>query len=372
MKKLESVNPWVIITGVVTGAAAVLLTAFGNPKNMGFCIACFLRDIAGSLHLHGAENVQYFRPEIVGIVLGAFVMSLFMREFKPRAGSSPVTRFVLGFFVMIGALVFLGCPLRMVIRMGGGDVNAFVGLLGFGIGILIGIFFLKRGFSLKRNYAVASSEGFVFPGIFAVLFALVLIVPTAFLFSEKGPGSMHAPIFLSLAAGLVVGALAQKSRLCMVGGMRDAVMFKDFNLILGFVAIFVTVLIGNIILGNFKGFSATLQPVAHSAVWANLLGMVMVGWGSVLLGGCPLRQLILAGEGNADSAITVLGMMAGAAISHNFGLAGSPDAALYIRDAVEASPEIFKGGIGTAGWVALGIGFAVILIISLVNSKTEE
>ena len=83
----------------------------------------------------------------------------------------------------------------------------------------------------------------------------------------------------------------------------------------------------------------------------------MVGWGSVLLGGCPLRQLILAGEGNADSAITVLGMIAGAATSHNFGLAGSPDAALYIRDAVEASPEIFKGGIGTEGWVALGIGF---------------
>lgn len=372
MKKLESVNPWVIVTGVVTGVAAVLLTAFGNPKNMGFCIACFLRDIAGSMHLHGAENVQYFRPEIVGIVLGAFAMSLIMREFKPRAGSSPVTRFVLGFFVMIGALVFLGCPLRMVIRMGGGDLNAFVGLAGFAIGILIGIFFLKRGFSLKRNYAVASSEGFVLPGIFAVLFALVLIVPTAFWFSEKGPGSMHAPIIMSLAAGLVVGVLAQKSRLCMVGGMRDAVMFKDFNLILGFVAIFVTVLIGNIILGNFKGFSATLQPVAHSAVGANLLGMVMVGWGSVLLGGCPLRQLILAGEGNADSAITVLGMIAGAAISHNFGLAGSPDAALYIRDAVEASPENFKGGIGIAGWVALGIGFAVILIISLVNSKTEE
>ena len=197
-------------------------------------------------------------------------------------------------------------------------------------------------------------------------------MPTAFLFSGKGPGSMHAPIFLSLAAGLVVGVLAQKSRLCMVGGMRDAVMFKDFNLILGFVAIFVTVLIGNIILGNFKGFSATLQPVAHSAVWANLLGMVMVGWGSVLLGGCPLRQLILAGEGNGDSAITVLGMIAGAAISHNFGLAGSPDTALQVKDAVEAAPEIFKGGIGTAGWVALGIGFAVILIISLVNSKSEK
>ena len=37
---------------------------------------------------------------------------------------------------MIGALMFLGCPLRMVIRIGGGDWNALVGLVGFISGIL--------------------------------------------------------------------------------------------------------------------------------------------------------------------------------------------------------------------------------------------
>ena len=44
---------------------------------------------------------------------------------------------------------------------------------------------------------------------------------------------MHAPIALALVAGLVVGALAQKTRLCMVGGIRDAVLFRDFHLLLG-------------------------------------------------------------------------------------------------------------------------------------------
>ena len=43
-----------IATGLVVGAAAVLLTYFGNPANMGFCIACFLRDIAGALNFQRA------------------------------------------------------------------------------------------------------------------------------------------------------------------------------------------------------------------------------------------------------------------------------------------------------------------------------
>ena len=355
----KKINPWVLVAGVAVGAAALLLTALGNPANMGFCIACFLRDIAGSLKLHTAEPVQYFRPEIVGLVLGSTVMALAAGEFRPRAGSSPATRFLLGVFVMIGALVFLGCPLRMVLRMGGGDLNAFVGLAGFFLGILFGVFFLRRGFSLRRSYAVGKNEGFALPGALAVLLILVLAVPAIFAFSESGPGSKHVPVVVSLLAALVVGALAQKSRLCMAGGMRDAVMFRDFSLLAGFGAIFVTVLVGNLLLGNFKGFSAYLQPIAHASQLWNLLGMALVGWGSVLLGGCPLRQLILAGEGNGDSAVTVLGMLTGAALAHNFKLAGS---AASVTDGVYSA-----GGVGVNGKVAVLLGFAVLLLISLTN-----
>jgi YedE family putative selenium metabolism protein len=357
----KRINPWVLITGVVVGAAAVLLTALGNPANMGFCIACFIRDIAGSVQLHTAAPVQYFRPEIVGLVLGSTIMALATGEFKARAGSSPATRFILGMFVMIGALVFLGCPLRMVIRMGGGDLNAFVGLAGFFIGILIGVFFLKKGFTLKRTYQVTRTEGFAMSASLAVLFILFLAVPAVFVFSESGPGSKHAAVAVSLIAALVVGALAQKSRLCMVGGMRDAVMFRDFNLISGFAAIFLTVLVGNVILHKFTGFSTLSQPISHSSQLWNLLGMVLVGWGSVLLGGCPLRQLILAGEGNGDSAVTVLGMLVGAAFAHNFKLAGAADS---LKD------DLYTvGGIGVNGKVAVFIGIAVLLIISLLNSS---
>ena len=40
--------------------------------------------------------------------------------------------------VMIGALVFLGCPLRMVLRLAGGDLNALTAAIGFAVGIFIG------------------------------------------------------------------------------------------------------------------------------------------------------------------------------------------------------------------------------------------
>ena len=45
--------------------------------------------------------------------------------------------------------------------------------------------------------------------------------------------------------------------------------------------------------------------------------MYVVGFAAVLAGGCPLRQLILAGQGSSDSAVTFLGMLIGAAFAHN-------------------------------------------------------
>ena len=173
---MKKVNWIVVIAGALVGLAAVLLTALGNPANMGFCIACFLRDIAGACSLHGAAKVQYVRPEIIGLVLGSFIMALVKGEFRAKGGSSPATRFVLGAFVMIGALAFLGCPLRMVIRLGGGDLNALVALVGFVIGIFIGVQFMKRGFSLRRNYTLGVTEGTILPALMVGLLILVVAV----------------------------------------------------------------------------------------------------------------------------------------------------------------------------------------------------
>lgn len=312
----------IIITGVVIGIAAVLLVKFGNPGNMGFCIACFLRDSAGAVKLHTAPVVQYMRPEILGLVLGAFIMAAFTKEFKPVGGSAPLARFVLGFFVMIGALMFLGCPLRMFLRLGAGDLNAIAGLVGFILGIVVGVVALNKNFSFERNYPQSKTEGAIPIAVVITFLVLLIAIPSVLMFSQKGPGSKHAPLWMALIAGLVGGALAQRSRLCTVGGIRDAIMLKDFHLLYGALAILLSVIIGTLITGQFHlGFEK--QPIAHTDWFWNALGMSLVGWASVLLGGCPLRQLILSAEGNSDSTITVIGLIAGAAFAHNFGLASS-------------------------------------------------
>ena len=230
----------IIIAGAIIGILSVASVQLGNPVNMGLCIACFIRDIAGGLGLHRAEVVQYVRPEVIGIILGAFIMSKASKEFNPKNGSSPFTRFILGFIVMVGALMFLGCPLRMILRLGGGDLNAIFGILGFTAGIFIGVKILDKGFSLGRTYNASTLEASSISILSLGLLGILLLVPTLLIFSESGPGSMKSPWIFALIVGLSAGVAAQKTRLCMVGGIRDMIMFKDSYLLTGFLSIFVS------------------------------------------------------------------------------------------------------------------------------------
>ncbi len=351
----------IILAGIGIGIIASLLVLFGNPANMGFCIACFIRDTAGALGFHSAAAVQYIRPEVIGLVLGSFILALAKKEFAPKGGSSPMTRFVLGVFVMIGCLMFLGCPFRMIVRLAGGDLNAIFGLVGFVAGILCGVFFLNRGYSLKRTYKLSTTEGIMFPAIQMVLLVLLAVAPAFIHFTEAGggPGAKHAAILVSLAGGLIVGALAQRTRLCMVGGIRDVVLFGEWKLLAGFIAVFASALVCNLILtavtpGSYFTLGLAGQPVAHTDGLWNALGMLLTGFGCVLLGGCPLRQLILSGEGNTDSAVAVLGLLVGAAIAHNFGLASSGE------------------GPTANGKVAVVIGIAVVALIAYCNTFRKK
>ena len=353
-----STTAGVVCTGLVLGALAILLQRMGNPGNMGICVACFNRDIAGAIGLHRAAIVQYLRPEILGMVLGALCASLLCGEYRARGGSSPIIRLLLGMVAAIGALVFLGCPWRVIMRLAGGDANALFGLAGLIVGVGIGTLFFRRGFSLGRSQSQNKVSGLILPGIMLALLALLLLNPQVegqdksgvLFYSLKGPGAAHAPVLLSLAAGLVVGMLAQRSRFCTMGAIRDVLLFRQWHLALGVLAMLACALVLNAALGGFRpGMEG--QPIAHTDSLWNFLGMVTAGLAFALAGGCPGRQLFMAGEGDNDAAVFVVGLILGAAVAHNFGFASSAT------------------GIGPNGMLGALGGLAVCLIIGFFNCK---
>ncbi|HJX69810.1 MAG TPA: YedE family putative selenium transporter, partial [Dehalococcoidia bacterium] len=167
------------------------------------------------------------------------------------------------------------------------------------------------------------------------------------------PGSLHVPIATAVVVGLVVGLLAQRTRLCFVGSWRDLIMIKDTYLFGGIAAFLIGAFIVNAALGSIDwGFVG--QPVSHDNHLWNFFGMLLVGLAATLLGGCPLRQLILSGEGDTDAGVTVLGLLAGAAFAHNFLLASS------------------SNGTGTWGPVAVGVGLAFCLVVGFLMRERAK
>lgn len=321
MKNFFSSRSGIIITGIIIGIIAATLQKLGNPGNMGLCVACFERDIAGALGLHQHPVLHYVRPEIIGLLLGAFIISILQGEYQPRGGSAVLIRFFLGFFAMVGALVFLGCPWRAFLRLAGGDLNAVLGILGLIFGIFIGTLFIRKGFNLGRAELKNSNyQGLIMPIVMISLLLMAIFQLKPASISDKLPA--HAPLLISLIAGLIIGVLAQRSRFCTMGSIRDIFIVKDFHLFSGVLAFALSAFLMNLLYGQFKlGFTG--QPAAHSRHLWNFLGMTLAGLSFALAGGCPGRQLILSGEGNTDSGIFVFGMITGAAFSHNFSLASS-------------------------------------------------
>ncbi len=405
MSKHRLIGPsaWIVgVAGLVIGVGAAWLWNMGNPGNMGLCIACFNRDISGSFFGAGANmfGVAYIRPEILGLFGGAIGASLLTREFRPRGGSSVILRFVLGFIFMASSLIFLGCTVRAWLRLGGGDLNALWGILGIVVGVSFGAVMLKKGYNLGRARQLGAVAGWTGPVIAMVLLVLALVwvstgsapagltvtperaksVNGAIVQDEQGvvlrpegatlvdgtvvaadgeviadadavqgagrmPGGLRAPFIISILAGLALGVVAQRSRFCSVGGIRDVILVRRFDLLFAVIGLLVGATVANMVFGQYNlGFVG--QPIAHTNALGNFSAMAVAGLAAIMLGGCPFRQVIMSGEGDADATMAVVGMLAGAGFAH-WGSVSSTGA-----------------GLSQNAWPALGV-MAVILVAIL-------
>ncbi len=83
--------------------------------------------------------------------------------------------------------------------------------------------------------------------------------------------------------------------------------------------------------------------------------MALVGWTAVLIGGCPFRQLIKAGEGDADAGLVVIGMFIGGALVESWGIAAT------------------TAGVPIVGKVAVLLGFIYVIVSCLLfRMRTVE
>jgi uncharacterized protein len=351
-----------VVTGAVIGISGVILSWLGNPPNTGFCVSCFMENIAGAIGLHGNIRMQYLRPEIIGFVIGAFLISIRKKEFAATGGSSPLLRFFVGILLIIGCAVFIGCPVKTVFRLAAGDLTALIGVGGLAAGVYVGMKFLERGFSLGKPGPSPAANALLIPALMVLLLAALLVKPDFINISSKGSGAQYAPLALSLLAGLGIGALAQRTGFCITGGISRLFLWgpKEFTfcpkttgLAIGLTSFFLFSFIASLLTGQFSlGWHG--QPSSNESHLWNFLAMGMVGFGSVLIRGCPFRQLISAGQGDTDAGMAFLGMLTGAALVQDWGLGGNAAGTPY------------------EGKVAVLAGLCFLVVIGLLYRKRGE
>lgn len=348
-----------VLMGAVIGIGAVVLSFYGNPANTGLCVSCFMENMAGALGLHGNERMQYLRPEIIGIVLGAFSWSAYRKDFVSTGGSSPLLRFVVGVLLIIGCSVFIGCPVKMVLRLAAGDIGALVGVVGLVAGIYIGLEFVENGFQLGTSREVPKASGYMLPGLMFMLLVLAVMKPSFIGQSLKGGGALHAPFLLALGLGLLIGGWSQHTQFCITGGIARFFLWgprevmncpRSTGLLISLGSFFGFALVTSLLTGQFS-FGLNGQPSSNDSYGWAFLGMLLVGFGSVLIRGCPLRQLVASGQGDTDAGITVLGMLVGAALVQNWGLGGT------------------VAGTPVKAQIAVLFGIILLLVVGMVNRR---
>lgn len=343
---------WVVAAGLLLGVLGSLLAYWGNPSNTGICISCFLENTAGALGLHDNARMQYLRPELPAFFLGSFLAAFAAREFRPRTAGAGFAGFGLGALMIVGSVIFIGCPIKALLRLAAGDLTALAGFAGLAAGVWAGLRML-RGPDLKIEGKSRPASPVVAWGLAALVAgaAALLFVPGALRQSASGGGTVHAPVWASLAAGLALGVACQRSRFCVTGAVRDLLLTRRFSVGAGLFAALLGAGAVNALTGQFHlGYAD--QPGVHLDFAWSFLGMALTGWAAILAGGCPFRQIVKAGEGDLDAASVCAGMVVTAALVQSWGIGGT----------VEGVPMLGKA--------ATLLGFAALFAFGLVRERT--
>ncbi|HJK02134.1 MAG TPA: YeeE/YedE thiosulfate transporter family protein [Methanocorpusculum sp.] len=136
----------------------------------------------------------------------------------------------------------------------------------------------------------------------------------------------------TIILGFIIGWLGQRSGFCSIGGIRDYILFRHTRLLKGYIILIISASVFYFIFSIiapttipkflwcvqenqlFTAIGGAPTVSAVGTIFLMIIGGIFVGMIGTLLGGCPLRQLVMTSEGNLKSLAFMIGMFSGAII----------------------------------------------------------
>jgi len=146
MRPRAYLKPWIF--GLAAGTLFVLAEAvlpIYPPSAYAFCLSCHVRDLVDNI-VNAIASTRFQTTEVggrallltsPGLLIGAFLAARAHRETKPRRATRALAFALAGAAMMIMGIVIFGCPTRLALRAGYGDVYGIAGLLGLFAGITV-------------------------------------------------------------------------------------------------------------------------------------------------------------------------------------------------------------------------------------------
>ncbi|MCK5604689.1 YeeE/YedE family protein, partial [Candidatus Pacearchaeota archaeon] len=123
------------------------------------------------------------------------------------------------------------------------------------------------------------------------------------------------PVIATLAIGGLIGYMGQRSRFCIVSGIRDLFISRNVQRFMGLVGLIIGAVFGFMIFGFFGGtitdFPMPIQLDSAGYLVVSIIGGISIGFFSVLAEGCPFRQHVMAAEGRESAMFYLLGFYIG-------------------------------------------------------------
>lgn len=204
----------------------------------------------------------------------------------------------------------------------------------------------KKGYSIGHTTVVVPAVGFIGPVVAAALLVVFLLGAGL---AGPGPGVVgdppHAFWIWSLGIAAIAGAIMSATGFCAVTAARQ-VFLRRHAMLMGAGCLILGYALISLMTGAWK-FGWSGQPVTQPETLWNIAAMVVVGLTGALAGECPVRQMVLSGEGNGDAFVTVMGLLVGGATALGLGIASSGTGTTEAGRAV-----VFLGGIAALIYAA--------------------